>query len=387
VSQHIYERRYTCRACCESDLRPGLDLGTQPLANALLSAEDLAKPELRVPLNMVVCPRCGLAQLTHVVDPDVLYGPHYPYRSGTSQGWRDHCWDLANEAGFRQAAVLDIGCLDGVLLQAFKQKGAFITGCDPSMPADVPGKRELFGSDTRFNTRFDLITATNVFGHVDDARGFLEGVKANLVQDGTAIIECPWIVDLVDRRAWDTIYHEHLSYWGLHAMARIAGRAGLYVSRVRHFPHLHGGTMRYYLGHKEQIQTFDSSFCPVWWAEEDLGAESWEQFRNEQHNTVQAWTRYFAYAGNKQIAAFGAAAKFSTLLNSLPERPPILAVFDDTPSKQGRFTPGWHLPILAPTELALSGIDELVIGAPNWKDEIEQRARSLGFRGDVVSPW
>jgi hypothetical protein len=394
MSQQVYERRYTCRACYESDLRPVLDLGSQPLANGLLTAEQLREVELRVPLQLVRCPRCGLGQLTHVVDPDVLYGPDYPYRSGASQGWYHHCEALAAEAAFPDCKHLDIGCLDGVMMRSMQSRGALPHGCDPSTQCSNPdwARKELFGATTRFDRLFDIITAQNVFGHVDDARGFLEGVAANLAPDGTAIIEAPWIVDMVDKGAWDTIYHEHLSYWGLKAMCRVAGAACLTVCRIQHFPDLHGGTMRYYLAHKASkptvVQEINPEMCRVWMAEDDLADEQWDEFQNESYNAIQTWTRYFADTiHKKQVMAYGAAAKFNTLLNSMENRPNLLAIFDETPSKIGKFSPGWRIPILEPTARALSQCDELVVGASNWKTEIEKKVRALGFLGPVVAPW
>jgi hypothetical protein len=364
-----------------------LNLGHQPLANSFLSADALREPELRVPLHFVRCGSCGLGQLTHVVDPEVMYGEHYVYRSGYSDGWRQHCDDLAGEVGFPGARTLDIGCLDGVMMCMLHLRDCQVRGCDPSAPGSDPlVVRELFGANTRIG-EFDVITAQNVFGHVDDARGFLEGVAANLAPNGTAIIECPWIVDLIEKGAWDTIYHEHVSYWGLQPLAKVARKAGLSVTHVRHFPHLHGGTMRYYLKHKGIVQDFNASICEAWYSEEELDEAKWAMFSLKAESDVKRWAEYFHTTGTKQVMGYGAAAKFNTLLNALPERPKLLAIFDETPSKQGKFTPGWHIPVLAPTELAMSRCDELVVGAPNWRDEIERKARVLGFRGEVKVPW
>jgi SAM-dependent methyltransferase len=385
MSQHVYQRRYTCRACCESDLRSVLDLGTQPLANAFLRADQLDEPELRVPLHLMRCPRCGLGQLTHVVDPEVMYGPAYPYRSGYSEGWKRHCSHLADEVGFPEAQSLDIGCLDGVLMSALERRGVFVKGCDPSAP-EVPGVyRELFGPATDLG-KFDIITAQNVFGHVDDARGFLEGVAANLAPEGTAIIEAPWIVDMLDKGAWDTVYHEHLSYWGLRSLARVAGRAGLAVSRVKHFPHLHGGTMRYYLGHRAAVQTFDSSMCPVWQAEEDLDDHSWQQFASKALNDIQRWAEWFRVRDRyTTVVGYGASAKGNTLLNALPEKPRLDWIADDNPTKHNLHTPGWHIPVLHPS--GVEAADEIVCLAPNWAEQIEAKARALGFTGTVRTLW
>lgn len=387
MSQHIYTLRRTCRACCGDDLREVLDLGVQPLANAFLKAEDLDKPELRVPLKLNVCRRCGLGQLSHVVDPDVLYGPAYPYRSGYSEGWYWHCEELAAEVCFPGAKTLDIGCLDGVLMKSMRARGCWPFGVDPSAPE---GSGEaiapiMFDHSTRLDLPFDIITAQNVFGHVDDARGFLEGIAANLAPDGTAIIECPWIVDMVEKGAWDTIYHEHLSYWSLRSLARVAGAANLAVARVKHFPALHGGTMRYYLGHKQAVHTFDSSMCAAWLAEEDLDEQRWTLFENQWQTDRAVWTEFFDR--DDCIWAWGASAKLNTFLNALPARPKICGIIDESPAKHGLFSPGWHFPVVLPEHAAFQEGSQLLIGAGNWADQIEYRARKLGYKGEVVALW
>jgi SAM-dependent methyltransferase len=392
MSQHVYTRRWTCRACHGDDMRQVLDLGTQPLANAFLKPEDLDKPELRVPLILQVCRRCGLGQLTHVVDPGVLYGPSYPYRSGYSEGWYWHCEELAAEAAFPDARVLDIGCLDGVLMKSFISRDAHVWGCDPSAPGDSSRvHRLLFGADTRFSDgalmQFDVITAQNVFGHVDNARGFLEGIAANLAPNGTAIIECPWIVDMVEKGAWDTVYHEHLSYWGVRSLARVAGAANLSVARVRHFPTLHGGTMRYYLGHKASVHVFDSSMCAAWLMEEDLAGEGWrwDKFADGAMDDIAEWTDYFRERLGVAVMGYGASAKGNTFLNALPERPNLTCIADDNPDKWGLRTPGWRFLVGGP-ELLL-GADEILCLAGNWADQLESRVRNLGFRGEVRALW
>lgn len=386
MSQTVYERRHTCRACCSDDLRSVLDLGNQPLANAFLTADQLKQPEMRLPLHLVRCGQCGLGQLTHVVDPEVLYGPKYPYRSGYSEGWVLHCHDLAEEIGPGQR-VLEIGCLDGVMLRHCRDNGCEVMGVDPSTPRDVefPVDRHLFTAVTRLGT-FDIITAQNVFGHVDDARGFLEGVKANLAPEGTAIIECPWVVDLVQRGEWDTIYHEHLSYWGLQSLARVARRAGLSVKKVKRFPHLHGGTMRYYLGHADVVQMFASSLCEVWLAEDGLDDKAWADFEHNAQCDISTWSYFLSEQTSKKVAAYGASAKGNTLLNALTQRPHISVIYDDNPAKQGLYTPGWHIPVYTP-DPGLASVQELIILTPNWGAEIADKARSLGFTGHTWTAW
>jgi SAM-dependent methyltransferase len=385
-----------CRGCGTSHLISVLDMGTQPLANGLRRAGD-PTIETRYPLHLERCASCELVQLSVAVDPDILYGNHYPYRSGVNDGWAFHCHELAKEMGKgseygpinpqnRQEgprkAVLDIGCLDGVLLRECRDRGWTVQGIDPSAPeADLPIRRERFMRNTQIG-QYDVIVAQNVFGHVDDAEGFLVGIQRALQSDGYAVIECPWVVDLIDGVRWDTIYHEHLSYWGLRPLARLCQKVGLQVTATRAFPDLHGGTMRYTLAHDGPV--FHPQVANTW-DDEEMDDWSWQRVRDVFHEQVSNWNGVLQ--GTARTAAFGASAKLNTFLNALPDRPRLEAVFDDTPAKQGMVTPGWGFPILAPTEATLQDLDVLLIGSANWRTALEQRARSLGFRGEVVSLW
>jgi SAM-dependent methyltransferase len=383
--------RHTCRACGYGDLVDVLDLGSQPLANGFRRPDDVTL-ETRFPLKLVRCPACELVQLTVIVAPEIMYGSHYPYLSGQSNAWAAHCHALAKEIGSGKK-ILEIGCLDGVMLRHCRDKGCDVTGIDPSSPVvDLPIYREFF---TRYfklpGETFDVIVAQNVFGHVDDAKGFLEGVASNLTPDGTAIIECPWVVDLVDGVRWDTVYHEHLSYWGLRPLYRLAVSLGLVVYKVRAFPEIHGGTMRYYLRHcldryGPDCPRIDPSIDAIW-ADEEMDSTDWKRFRFRVSQQVDHWEKWFALADPGSVAAYGASAKLNVFLNALSTRPPLVAVFDDTPSKIGLLTPGWHIPIKAPSREAFEGLDTLLVGSPNWITELEHNARSWGFTGEVKSLW
>jgi SAM-dependent methyltransferase len=375
--KHITE----CRACGGEDLRLALDLGYQPLANRFVTEEQCEWQEPDYPLHLVRCLTCGLAQLDTVVDPNLLYGPNYAYRSGYSEGWVKHCDALAGEIDGR--SVLEVGCLDGVLLEACALHGSTVTGCDPSAPDDVPAERTLFTRDTRLG-KFDTIVAQNVFGHVDDAKGFLQGVAENLAPHGQAIIEVPWVVPMVCEGRWDTIYHEHLSYWGMRGMCRIANGAGFSVSDVKHFPELHGGTVRYYLDtgfdHTDEVER-------LWAIEQAVSDDDWTRFAIRAMGDIKRWDAYLQNPQRKAIAAYGASAKLNTFLNALPNRPSIIGVFDDNPSKWNLYTPGWHLPVLKPTEATMREVEVLLIGAGNWHQALEDKAIALGFAGETVSLW
>ena len=376
-----YTMRESCRGCGHPEFVSVLDLGHQPLANGFRAKDD-ASPEYRFPLHLVRCPVCELVQLTCVVDPQVLYGQHYPYRSGYSDAWVQHCHALAKQIG-KGKSVLEIGCLDGVLLRHCRDNGCTVLGIDPSAPPlEIPVLRELFTRETRPG-QFDVVVAQNVLGHVDDARGFLQGVQFALQSGGEAIIECPWVVELIDGVEWDTVYHEHLSYWGLRPLMRLAREVGLAVTRVQSFPALHGGLMRYTLRHMGQRE--DPSVQALY-ADEQMEASDWKRFRVTAEEQALTWNHWFTITDHR-IAAFGASAKLNTFLNSLPDKPPIICLFDDIPAKRGLVSPGWRFPVVEPSREALAQIDTLLVGASNWKTAIEARARDLGFRGDVRSLW
>lgn len=379
--------RRNCRVCGGIDLTTVLDLGSQPLANGFRKPEQFGTHEDKYPLCLVRCGDCELLQLTVVVDPKVMYGPSYPYRSGYSAGWALHCHDLAKEIG-KGKNVLEIGCLDGVMLRHCRDNGCSVVGIDPSSPVtDIPIYHEFFSRDSCISDGLkDVIVAQNVFGHVDDAKGFLEGVVANLAEDGVAIIECPWMVDLVDGVLWDGIYHEHLSYWGVRPLMRLVGQVGLEVVKVRSFPDLHGGTMRYYLKRQGPIRRVYPDVIATW-QDEEMGDHDWKRFLSKTYEQIGYWDDQFQHIGAQRIAAYGASAKLNVFLNALPERPPLTCVLDDNPAKVGLLTPGCGFQVLAPLRDRLESTDVLLVGAPNWVKDIECKARKNGFKGKVVSLW
>ncbi len=387
VQGETFTKRDTCRACESPHLVSVLDLGDQPLANGFIRPAENDGLEARYPLHLVRCLDCELLQLTVVVRPNILYGPQYPYRSGYSEGWALHCHTLAKEIG-KNKRVLEIGCLDGVMLKHCRENGCDVQGVDPSSPViDLPIVREFWREGIPLpHLHYDVIVAQNVFAHVDDAKGFLREARRRLDSSGILIIECPWVVDMIDGVQWDQVYHEHLSYWGLRSMMRIAQAERLVVKEIRYFQHLHGGTMRYYLAHPHKhvnAKLYER------WRDEEMGDDDWKRFNLTASEQVRTWGDSFAAmaAGNLLVAAYGASAKLNVFLNAMDTKPPLLCILDDNPGKVGLLTPGWHIPVLAPTRERMKDLDTLLIGAANWKAEIEAKARNLGFKGEVRALW
>ena len=247
-----------CRVC-DAPLggKVYLDLGEQPLANAFVAPAEREQPEFTAPLQVALCTTCGLSQLTVVIEPQRLYS-RYLFTASTSAPWLAHCAKLVRDYTARWGAhkfVVEIGSNDGALLSVFKEHGHKVLGVEPAQNiterVSVPTLPLFWGADVaaqiaQANGHADLIVATNVLGHVDDARDFLTGVAALLKPSGVALIECPHISPLVMLRAFDTIYHEHLSYWSLGPLERLAEECGLFVFAAEPQA-VHGGTMRYWL--------------------------------------------------------------------------------------------------------------------------------------------
>jgi novobiocin biosynthesis protein NovU/D-mycarose 3-C-methyltransferase len=390
-----YEDVSLCRCCGAGDLAPVLDLGRQPLANSY-TREPAELPTY--PLVWAVCRACGHGQLSIAVHPDLMFR-HYLYVSGTSRTLRDHFAALAREAldlvGPGPRRVLDLACNDGTLLETFRAAGASVQGVDPA--ANLVALAAASGLDVvegywpaaRAQVRgpFDLITAANVLAHVADPRGFLEAALDSLADGGAVVVEVPYCRDLVARCAWDTIYHEHLSYFLVGPLLRLAERAGATVSGLRRLP-VHGGSLRLVLRRGR------AEHCP----EARALAEAERQEGLHDLRTYQAFARRVAevcsdlqelvrglLGAGLRVIGYGAAAKGNTLLNRC--QLPLTYIVDDNPLKHGYLTPGRQIPI-RPPEAALGEAPGLYILLLAWNFAAEilarWRARRPGFRDRVI---
>lgn len=388
-----------CRACGSSDLRQYLDLGTQAPANALRPASALRDPEFAVPLSVLWCGDCGLSQLGQVVSPEILY-QDYPFRAGISAMWRAHCEELADTleimGGEGRDFILDIGSNDGALLEACARRGAKVLGIDPSPESTaIPMLAECWSSSLvpgiiQMHGKPDVVMATNVFGHVHDARDFLDGIAKILPPSGKAIIECPHIFPLLEQTLFDTIYHEHLSYWSLRPLEQLAVQVGLRVTEVQLFPDLHGGTMRYTVVPDASVWGVGTSVTGLRILEHAQHLQGIAPYREFAE---RAWRNILLFkdaiqrerAAGWRIAGYGAAAKGNVLLQAAGITPLLMAlIVDDSPAKWGLYTPGMAIPIQSP-EL-LEEADILVLLSWNNAPELKLRARKHGFRGRFLVP-
>lgn len=397
-----------CRACASEDLAPLLALGELPLANALLERDALAGPEPRFPLTLVFCRACTLVQLRETIRPDVLFS-HYLYFSSFSDTMLDHARELARGLVERltlgrDSLVFEIASNDGYLLQYFQAAGVPVLGCEPAgnvagaaQARGIPTLRAFFGRQVAQRLRdegrrADAILGNNVVAHVADLPGFAAGVALLLAPRGVAVFEFPYIGDLIAGTEFDTIYHEHLCYFSLHAVQALFAGAGLALVDVEHLP-IHGGSLRVFLAHAEAGLPGSAAVAAML-AEEAAsgltGEPYYRRFADEVNRLRDDLLRELRArkAAGQRLAAYGASAKGSTLMNACGIGADLLDfVVDRSTVKQGRYTPGNHLPILRPEELTLRRPDAVLLLTWNFAEEICRQQRSyLEAGGAFIVP-
>ena len=366
--------RTQCRVCNGTRLMQYLDLGMMPLVNQYRI--DLAVPQDIYPLAVNLCEDCGLSQLTHVVEPELLYSD-YDYRSSISRPFVEHCEALAHEIYLRYPSaglVVDIASNDGVLVKPLLKKGFTAVGVEPARNlVDIatkdgcPTLHGFWNDEMAARVRgADVITALNVLAHVDDLDRFLHGVWAALKPGGIFIFEVPHAGDMLERLEFDTVYHEHLSYFTLPALNRALAARNLLLQSVEKFS-MHGGTVRVtakkIVGNYPKVDLLVSDIPLDLYEAVQPRLETLRKGLRKQ--VIEGW------AGRK-IAGFGAAAKGTVLINYCGIADQIAYVVDDTPEKQGRYIPGTEIPIFGREQLDHDPPDIILILAWNFADAILQ---------------
>jgi hypothetical protein len=392
-----------CRSCGGSQLHSILSLGSTPLANSLVrDPATEAAAEQRYPLELVFCAACLLVQITETVPPEVLFRD-YLYFSSFSDTMLAHARELtarmtaALKLGPRSLAV-EIASNDGYLLQYYKQAGVPVMGIEPARniakvaeERGIPTLPEFFGLQLATELaadrkRADILHANNVLAHVADLNGFVAGIHAILADEGVAALEFPYLGDMIDHCEFDTIYHEHLCYYSLGAIKHLFERHHLKLIAVERLP-IHGGSLLLQVARSGSARTADASVQALLDEESRRGMGSVEFYRGfarrvlELKDSLRALLARLKGEG-KRIAAYGAAAKGSTLLNTFGiGRETLDFVADRSPHKQGRYMPGVHIPIVAPEQLRAAMPDYTLLLTWNFADEILKQQQEYRDRG------
>ncbi|HZM00577.1 MAG TPA: class I SAM-dependent methyltransferase, partial [Planctomycetota bacterium] len=386
-----------------------LRLPDSPLANRLLTREQLALPEPRYPLSVVFCPRCSLVQLRHTVSPEVLFKDYVYFSSNSAAAVahaRAHAQALvASRRLDGRSLVVEAASNDGYLLSGFVEAGVPVLGIEPAAnvaaaatAAGVPTRVEFFGEDcarglAAEGLAADVFLGNNVLAHVDDLNGFVAGAARLIKEDGLVELEFPYVGDLIDRLEFDTIYHEHLCYFSAHAVEALFARHELVFTDVARLP-IHGGSLRVSAARRAEPagrRRVESLLQD----ERERGLVRAPYYLDFGAAVTALSSRLRALLGGlksagRRLAAYGASAKGTTLLNTTRIDGALLDyVVDRSPVKQGRFTPGTHLAIHAPERLLSDRPDAVLLLTWNFADEIlEQQAayRSSGGRFIVPVP-
>jgi ubiquinone/menaquinone biosynthesis C-methylase UbiE len=398
----------SCRICGGENLVRYLDLGMMPLANNLAASAADARAMRRYPMQVLYCRDCSLSQLTVVVDPREMFSK-YAYRSSVNQAYLDHCRTMARSLreslGLQEGdLVVDIAGNDGALLSVFKHElGVRVVNVDPAEnlaeiaeAAGVPTITRFWDADVARQLVSDqgrpkLITATNVFAHVDNVRDFIAAIKDCLDDDGVLILEFPYGVDFIEHREFDTIYFEHLSYVLLRPTKRLAESLRMQVFDVQK-QDIHGGSIRVFIGNDSahEVRPSVSEMIAREAADGYHDSAVYEAWKGEIEALIgELVTRISDLKkGGAKIAAFAASAKGNTLLNACRfDASTIDYIVDDTPEKVGRFSPGNGIPIVGRTVLADDPPDFLLILAWNFaKEIIASTSEYSGEGGKYIVP-
>jgi len=402
-----------CRHCGTHLTDVFLDLGFAPPSNAYLSEGALRAPEAYFPLKLFACNQCGLVQTEDYARADELFNGDYAYFSSVSQSWLAHARRYAEMITARlqldaNSLVIEVASNDGYLLRNFVSAGIPCVGIEPTDSTaqaaeqlGIPVLREFFGAElgrrlAAEDKRADLIAGNNVYAHVPDINDFTAGLKAALKPGGTITLEFPHLMRLIEQVQFDTVYHEHFSYLSLATVATVFRAAGLRVYDVEELP-THGGSLRVYGCHAEDTRGDSGHPARILAAEASRGLS---QFGGETYRAFQARADAvkdgllsFLLEQKRlglKVAAYGAAAKGNTLLNYAGVKPDLLPyVCDAAPSKQGKYLPGSHIPIVSPHALVESRPDIVLILPWNIADEVTSQLayiREWGGKFAVAVP-
>lgn len=397
---------FVCRSCGSSQVFEFLDLGMHALADGLVAEADIDMTDDEYPLDVVLCEECELVQITETVDPEILFSSDYPYYSSFSPALLEHSrLNVEDIMAKRQlgpdSLVVEVASNDGYLLKNYVEAGIPVLGIDPAdgpvkaaIEAGVHTIHDFFGVELATKLvadgkKADIIHGNNVLAHVADTNGFVAGLATLLADDGMIVIEAPYVRDLITHLEFDTIYHQHLLYLSATSFKNLFARHELYLNDIEWLP-IHGGSLRYYAGQIE-APTAELTALLAEEAAQGLGSREYYSTFGERVSQLKADLNDLLRglkAEGKSIAAYGAAAKGTTLVNYCDIGPDVIDyVVDRNTHKHGKYLPGQRIPIRPTEALVEDQPDYVLVLAWNFMDEImQQQSEYLAAGGQFIRP-
>ncbi len=398
--------KFNCRHCNENLDKEIINLGNQPASNAYLNEPDLSLPEINYPLKVYICKKCWLMQIPQYATPKELFTKDYAYFSSTSTSWVNHarlfvkdCIDSSkiNKDSF----VVEIASNDGYLLDFVNTSKIDCLGIEPTLETSLVAKKkgiktinkffssslvsELISNNLIPNSGADLVIANNVLAHVPDINDFMKGLSQIISREGFISIEFPHLLKLIKYSQFDTIYHEHFSYLSLNFILKISSSVGLQVVEVEEL-NTHGGSLRVWLKRKiENNNEYSNNLIKVLNDENNLNLQTLDTYKKLQKEAEKIKDTLLKFLIEQKerkidVYAYGAAAKGNTLLNFSGIRSDLIkAVADKSKTKQGKFLPGSHIPIIRPEELFSNNPEKIIILPWNIADEIVNEYKGFEF--------